>query len=77
MMRDEEVLAGLVLRAEQHVLHDGQARQRLGQLEGAHHADAGDLGGADVAHRLAVEDPLGRVALRLNVVGADGPCRIR
>ncbi len=36
----------LALGAEPHVVEDGQQAERLGQLEGADHARAGDLGGA-------------------------------
>ena len=53
----EEALALLAGGAEQHVLHDRHARQRLGQLERADHAAAGDLVRRDAGQRLAVERP--------------------
>ena len=53
-----EVLAGLVLRAQHHVLHHRHPAQRLGELEGADHAGLGHAGGRGLVERAAVEGPV-------------------
>ena len=58
-----EVLAALALRAELHVLEHREQAERLGQLEGAHLAHAGDLERRDAGERRAVEGPRAGVGL--------------
>ena len=55
--RAEEVLALLAGRAQAHVVEDRQLRQRLGELEGADHAAAGDLVRRHAGQVLALERP--------------------
>ena len=55
--RLEEPLPDLVGRPEHHVVEDREAGQRLGQLEGSHHALAGRPVGADALDVLALERP--------------------
>src|SRR5690606_22453088 len=56
-----EALARLALRPEPHVLQHGEPRQRLGELEGADHAGAGDLVRRHAVHLAPVERPLAGV----------------
>ena len=58
----QEVLACLVLSAEEHVVDHRQPRQRLGQLEGAHHAHAGHFVRAQRAGRPAPQPEPRRAA---------------
>ncbi len=59
--RDRHVLPGLVAGPQQHVVEHRHPRQRLGQLERAHHALARHLRGGGVAEGAPVERPAGRV----------------
>ena len=56
--RGAEPLAALAGGAEAHVLDHGQARQHLGELEGAHHAEPGHLVRLHPLDRRAVERPV-------------------
>ena len=51
------------VRAELHVVEHRQAGQRLGELEGAHHARSGDLVGGHAGEVVAVEGPVAAVRL--------------
>jgi hypothetical protein len=55
--RPGERLALLLRGAQLHVLHDREARQRLGQLERADHADASNLVRGHARHPAAVKGP--------------------
>ena len=61
--RLQHVLAALVASTEPHVVEYRQLRQRLGELEGTHHAVAGNPVRHNPSHVLAVERPATCVGL--------------